>query len=93
MGLLGDSITTWAQREETLNNKYKDYCRSKETKNEIFRMNLGLDESLEDYEERFQLNYKRANCTLDLDSFKLVLFRGINEEMIETLNMLTGGDI
>ena len=59
--------------EETFNNKYKDYCRSKETKDEIFRMNLGSDESLKDYEERFQLNYKRANCTLDPDSLKLVL--------------------
>ena len=56
-------------------------------------MNLGPDESLEDYEERFQLNYKRANCTLDPDSLKLVLLRGISEEMIETLNMLSGGDI
>lgn len=56
-------------------------------------MTLGPDESLEDYEERFQLNYKRANCTLDPNSLKLVLLRGISEEMIETLNMLSGGDM
>ena len=56
-------------------------------------MNLGPDESLKDYEERFQLNYKRANCTLDPASLKLVLLRGIREEMIETLNMLSGVDI
>ena len=56
-------------------------------------MTLGLDESLEDYEERFQLNCKRANCTLDPDSLKLVLLRGISEEIIETLNMLSRGDI
>ena len=53
---------------------------------EIFRMTLGSDESLEHYEERFQLNYKRANCTLDPDSLKLVLLRGIREEMIHLGN-------
>ena len=51
-------------------------------------MNLGPDESLEDYEEIFQLNYRRANCTLDPESFKLVLIRGIREYVMETLNML-----
>ena len=39
-----------------------------ETKDKIFRMTLGLDESLEDYEERFQLNYNRSNYTLDPES-------------------------
>ena len=32
MGLPGDSITTWAQMQQTFNNKYRDYCRSKDTK-------------------------------------------------------------
>ena len=79
MGLPGDSITTC--------------CRSKETRDEIFRMTLGPDESLGDYEVRFQLNYKRANYTLDPKSLKLILLRGISEQMIETLNILSGGDI
>ena len=89
MGLPGNNITTWAQMEEAFNNKYRDYCRSQETKDDIFRMNLGPDESLEEYEERFQLNYKRANCTLDPESLKRVLLQGIMEEVIETLNMLS----
>jgi len=33
-------------------------------------MTMGSDESLEDYEERFQLSYKRAKCTLDPESLK-----------------------
>ena len=73
MGLPGDSITTWAYIQQAFNNKYRDYCRSKDTKEEIFRMTLDNDESLEDYEERFQLSYKRARCTLDPESLKLVL--------------------
>jgi len=56
-------------------------------------MTLGPDEALEDYEERFQLNYRRANCTLDDESLKLVILQGIVEDIMETLNMLSKGDI
>ena len=41
MDLPGDSITTWAQMQQTFNNKYMDYCRSKNTKEDIFRMTIG----------------------------------------------------
>ena len=64
MGLRGNNITTWAQMQQAFHKKYQDYCRSKDTKEEIFWMTMGSDESLEDYEEMFQLNYKRARCTL-----------------------------
>jgi len=93
MGLPGNNITTWAQMQQAFNTKYWDYCRSKETKGEIFRMTMGTDESLEDYEERFQLCYKRAKCTLDPESLKLVLLRGVPEDLLDTLNLLAGGDI
>jgi len=93
MGLPGHSITTWAQMQQAFNAEYKDYCRSKETKGEIFWMTMGSDESLEDYEERFQLSYKQARCTLDPESLKLVLLRGVPEDLLDTLNLLAGGDI
>jgi len=44
-------------------------------------MTIGSDDSMEDYEERFQLSYKRAKCTLDPESLKLVLLRGIQEDL------------
>ena len=47
MGLPENSITTWAQMQQAFNAKYRDYCRSKETKGEIFRMTMGSNESLE----------------------------------------------
>jgi len=84
MGLPGNIITTWAQMQQAFNNKYQDYCRSKETKEEIFRMTMGSDESLEDYEERFQLSYKRAKCTLDPKSLKLILIRGVPKDLVHT---------
>jgi len=56
-------------------------------------MTLALNEYLEDYEERFHLNYRRANYTLDVESLKLVLLCGIMEDVMENINMLFGGDI
>jgi len=56
-------------------------------------MTLRPDESEEDYAEIFQLSYRRANYTLDRESLKLVLLQGIREDMLVTLNMLSGGDI
>ena len=56
-------------------------------------MTQGPDESLEDFEERFQLSYKRANYTLDLESINIVLLWGVREELMETLKMLSNGDI
>jgi len=79
--------------QQAFNNKYMDYCRSKDTKEEIFRMTLGHAETLEDYEESLQPSYKRARCTLDLESLNLVLLRGITEDFLENLNMMSGGDI
>lgn len=79
--------------QQAFNDKYNDYCSSKETKEKIFRMTLGTNESLEDYEERFQLNYRRANFTLDLESLNLVLLWAIREDVMETLNMLSRRDI
>jgi len=46
--------------KQAFNNKYMDYYRSKDTKEEIFRMTLGHDESLEYYDERFQLSLKKG---------------------------------
>jgi hypothetical protein len=57
-------------------------------------MAQGENEFLKDCEKRFQLSYKRVNtCTLDLESLKLVLLKGVKEELMETLNLLANGDI
>lgn len=56
-------------------------------------MILGQDQSLEYYEEGFQLSYKRARCTRDRESLKLVLLRGNREDIMKTLNMMFGGGI
>jgi len=40
IGLPMDNITTWAQVQQAFNNMYKTYCRSNDTKEEMFRMIL-----------------------------------------------------
>ena len=49
--------------------------------------------SLEDYEERFQLSYKMARYALGPESLKLVLLRGIWEDILDTIHLLAEGDI
>jgi len=56
-------------------------------------MTMGSDKSLEDYEERFQLNYKRARCTLDPVSFafgwRTKKSAGYSQESMETITSST----
>jgi hypothetical protein len=60
--------------KQTFIDNYRDYYKVRDTRDEIFLMIQGKNESLEDYEEIFQLSYQRAhNYTLDGNSLKLVL--------------------
>jgi hypothetical protein len=59
MSLEGNNITTWDYMKNTLSESYQDYCRARDTRYGIFRMTQGLDESLEYFEDIFQLSYKR----------------------------------
>ena len=94
MSLEGNNITTWDYMKNTLSESYQDYCRARDTRYGIFRMTQGLDESLEYFEDIFQLSYKRAqNFTMDNESLKLVLLIGFREDLMETLNLLSNGDI
>ena len=73
--------------------KYKDYFKSKDTRDDIFKMQQGEKESLEDYAQRFQINYKRAiNYIMDEDSMKLVLLKGVRNEFLEILNLFGDRD-
>ena len=80
--------------KQTFLEKYRDYGKTKDMRDEIFRMLQGENEFLEDYEQRFQLNYKRDNnYTLYEESLKLVLPQGVSEGQMEILNLLANEDI
>jgi hypothetical protein len=59
MGLGKDSICSWDQMTKKFLDKYQDYCKDKERREEVFKMMQHEDESLEDYVERFTYNLQR----------------------------------
>lgn len=75
-------------------NKYQEYCRASERKEELFKMNQKEEESLEDFVERLEYNVQRSrHPDLDLDILKTILFRGIKDEHLDELNLMGKGDI
>jgi hypothetical protein len=59
MGLRKDNIHSWDQMTKKFLDKYQDYCKDKERREEVFKMMQHEDESLEDYVERFTYNLQR----------------------------------
>lgn len=52
------------------------------------------DETLEDYLDRFLFNVKKSkHNTLSEESLKLIFLREINEDYIESLDLMGGRDI
>ena len=49
MGLGEYTIRTWEQMKNSFLKKYQDYCKSKDSRNDIFKMQQQEDERLEDY--------------------------------------------
>lgn len=56
MGSGGGVKNEWDQMKGAFLKKYQDYCRSRELKDEIFRMEARPNETLEEYVELFQYN-------------------------------------
>jgi len=56
MSLGAQAITTWDQMKESFLAKYQDYCRTRERKEELFKMVQKENENLEDFVERLQYN-------------------------------------
>ena len=53
MGLGESSIRTWEDMKTTLLQKYQEYCKPRDSRNNIFKIQQLEEESLEDYLEIF----------------------------------------
>ena len=53
MGLGEFTITTWDDMKTSFLQKYQEYCKSKDSRHDIFKIQQLEDEILEDYLERF----------------------------------------
>lgn len=94
MGLGFASTRTWNDMKETFLSKYQDYCRTKDLKEEVFKMSQKEDESLEDYVEWFHYNLQRSkHSDLDHEILKTIFIIGMRDDYLDTLNLLGKGDI
>jgi hypothetical protein len=81
MGLPEYSIRSWEDMETTFLNKYQDYCRTRDSQNDILKIQQQDEKSLEDYIERFLYNlYRTKQSTLNNDTIRTIFLKGIHEE-------------
>ena len=94
MRLESNNMVSWEYMKDTIVEKYRDYCKANNNRDEIFRIVQWENESLEYFEERFQLSYKwDHNCSIDDKSLKHVLLWGVRYEHIDRPNILVNEDI
>lgn len=76
MGLGSATIQTWSDMKGTFLSKYQDYFRTRESREEIFRMTQKEKEILEDYVERLHYNLQRyKHNDLDQEILKSMFIR------------------
>jgi hypothetical protein len=74
--------------------KYQDYCRPKDSRNDIFKMKQQDEESLEDFLERFTYTLQKSKYNdLQDEAIKTLFLKGVSNEYIDTLNLMASGDI
>jgi hypothetical protein len=94
MGLGVSSIRSWEAMKDIFLKKYQDYCKTKESCNDIFKMQQLEDETLKYYIEIFgYISQKSKYHDLPEDAIRDLFLKGISEEYLEMLNMMASGDI
>ena len=74
--------------------KYQEYCKPKESRHDIFKIQHLEDEILEDYLERFIYTlHKSKYSDLQEDAVRTLFLKGIFEDLLESLNLMAAGDI
>jgi hypothetical protein len=88
------SIRSWEDMKAKFLKKYQDYCRTKDSRNDIFKMQQQDEESLEDFLERFTYTLQKSKYNdLQDEAIKTLFLKGFLEEYIDTLNLMASGDI
>ena len=95
MGLGANAATTWDEMQALFFEKYKEYCKTSSTRgDDIFEISQKEEETLEDYVSHFLYTLqKNPQHMLSEDSQKLVFFRGVNDDYLEVLDLMVGGDV
>ena len=78
--------------KESFLQKYQEYCRPRDARNDIFKMQQSEEESLEDYLERFLYNYQKTKqFSLDTSTIRTIFLKGVRDGYIELLNLMSYG--
>jgi hypothetical protein len=94
MGLEESNIRSWESMKDIFLKKYHDYCKTKESHNDIFKVQRLEDKTLEEYMERFgYISHKLKYHDLPEDAVRALFLKGISEEYLEMLNLLASSDI
>ena len=87
-------ITTWDQMKENFLAKYQDDCRTREKREELFKMVQKDEKNLEDFVERIPYNLQRSDHpNVSKDILKTILLKGVRDDYLDILNILGKGDI
>jgi hypothetical protein len=93
-GLGESSIRSWESMKDIFLKKYQDYCKTKESCNDIFKFQRLEDETLEDYMERFgYISQKSKYHDPPEDVVRALFLKVISKEYLEMLNLMASSDI
>ena len=94
MGLGVNTIVYWIDMKNIFLKKYQPYCRTRDSKDDIFRMTQHEDENLEDYLEIFLYNLQKSKQrSLNSYTIRTIFLKGIRDDYINVLNLMGAGDI
>ncbi|KAH9324794.1 hypothetical protein KI387_004972, partial [Taxus chinensis] len=91
--LLGFKFNLQVKMETFFLDKYQDYCRGRDRREEFFQMKQKEDENLEDYLDRFLFVHRRSGYELNAEITKTIFLKGLDDETKESLHLMGGGDL
>ena len=94
MRLEKSTIRTWDDMKTSFLRKYQEYCKPKDSRHDIFKIQQLEDESLEDYLERFIYTLHNSKYNdLRGDAVRTLFLKGISEDLLESFNFMEAGNI
>ena len=94
MGLGEQTIASCDDMRSIFLKEYQPYCRSRDSKEDVFRMTQQEDENLEEYSERFAYNLQKSKQhSLNQETIRTIFLNGVRDEYLDSLNVMGKGDI
>jgi len=76
MGLGGCTVNSWDDMKTSFLTRYQDFCKTRELKDEIFKMVAKDNETLEEYVKWFHYNVERSpHTTIPKEVLRTILIK------------------